>query len=126
MVKQLLNLTCLFKGNNSNVGIHSLVAIPQQSWSLDYVKPKPVCIRKDGDCVQATFPTPPESKKLQFEQDTQDNFTAPVITLNTTGYVFLNPQENTVSLQGKVAQPGYYVFIVHYYQPNYPGKYCKF
>lgn len=27
-----------------------------------------------------------------------------------------------VDVSGKVPRPGTYVFIVHYYQPDYPGK----
>lgn len=114
----------MFQSNNSNVGIHSLVAIPLESWSLDYIKPKPVCIRKDGVCIQSSFPNPPESKKIQFEQDSDENLAlqVPVRMLNTTKYVFLNPSENMIDLRGNVPQPGYYVFVVQYYQPDFPRK----
>lgn len=25
-------------------------------------------------------------------------------------------------MRGKVPEPGYYTFVLHYYQPDYPGK----
>lgn len=82
-----------------------------------------MCIKKDGECTTATYQTPPESKKLQFEQDSEDSTGSrlQIVDFNGTSYVFLNPTENMVDLRGKVPQPGYYVFVVQYYQPDYPG-----
>lgn len=96
-----------------------MVAIPYNSWSLDYIKPKPVCIRKDGICVPATFPSSPETKRIQLEQDVEEHLTT---TLNGATYVFLNPVNNMTSIRGKVPQPEYYVFVVQYHQPDFPSK----
>lgn len=106
------------------MGIHSVVAIPYESWSLDYIRPKPVCMSKNGVCVQATFRNPPESKKIQFEQEAEGGIPvqAPVVNFNTTSYVYLNPTEKIIDIKGKVPQPGLYVFVVQYYQPDFPGK----
>lgn len=100
-----------------------MVAIPYNSWSLDYIKPKPVCVRKDGVCVAATFPSPQETKKIQLEQDVEENLTTtvPIKTVNATTYVFLNPANNVISVRGKVPQPDYYAFVVQYYQPDFPS-----
>lgn len=43
-----------------------MVAIPTEDWSLDYIQPKPLCVRKDGKCVSGKFPTPPDSKKVRI------------------------------------------------------------
>lgn len=61
------------KGNNSNVGIYSLAAIPASDWNLDYIQPRPVCVRKNGRCIPSKYPSPPETKKIQFEQETLDS-----------------------------------------------------
>ncbi|KAJ8973563.1 hypothetical protein NQ317_009587 [Molorchus minor] len=111
------------KSVNANVGIHSIYAIPLEDWSLDYIKPKSVCIRKDGECILSTFRNPPETKKIQFEQDVNGEIgkNKPTFVLtNETTYVWLNPSETFIDLKGKVPHPGYYTFIVQYYQPNFP------
>lgn len=41
----------------------------------------------------------------------------------TAGYIYLDDEEPEVTVKGKVAQPGEYVFVIHYYQPDYPGNY---
>lgn len=57
----------LQKEGEGSVAIESVVAVPEDSWNLDYVKPKPVCVRKNGKCVQSTFYTPAEAKKVTDE-----------------------------------------------------------
>ena len=103
----------VFQGNNVNVGIHSVVAIPYDEWSLNFIRPSSVCVKKDGQCVEASFPNPPESKKIHFDQEQKGN---------TTFYVSLNANEPMIDLKGKVSTPGFYVFIVHYYQPFFTGE----
>lgn len=105
------------QSSNADVGIHSIVAIPYEEWSLGYIKPKSVCIRKDGKCIPASFPYPPDTKKIQFAEN---NELATTLFNNT--YMWLNPSYDTLDLKGKVPSPGYYTFIVHYYQPNFQGK----
>lgn len=107
------------------MGIHSIVAVPWSDWSLDYIRPRSVCIRRDGECLKSMFPSPPESKKLQFEQEVdggEDQSLPPVIKDNTTSYIYLNGKNPMIDLKGKVTNPGYYMFVVHYYQPDFPGK----
>lgn len=49
----------------SRVAIKSVTAIPIHEWSIDLITPSPVCVMKDGKCVQATFRTAPDSKKVR-------------------------------------------------------------
>ncbi|KRT80925.1 hypothetical protein AMK59_5061, partial [Oryctes borbonicus] len=119
------NIKLVLKGNNANVGIHSIVAIPLYDWSLDFIRPKSVCIRRDGVCQPAMFPSPPESKKLQFEQEVEaapveGETLPPVVKENTTSYIYLSGNSPMIDLRGKVTTPGYYMFAVHYYQPDFP------
>lgn len=48
----------------SKVAIKSVTAIPVHDWSIDLITPSPVCVMKDGKCVQATFRAAPDSKKV--------------------------------------------------------------
>ncbi|KAJ8933877.1 hypothetical protein NQ314_013730 [Rhamnusium bicolor] len=114
------------KSDNADVGIHSVYTIPYEDWSLDYIKPKPVCIRKGGNCIPSTFRNPPETKKIQFEQEEEGELgknRPPIREYNESSYVWLNPSETFIDLKGKVPHVDYYTFIVHYYQPNFPGVY---
>ncbi|CAG9821860.1 unnamed protein product [Phaedon cochleariae] len=111
------------QGVQSNVGIHSVYAIPYEEWSLDFIKPRPVCIRKNGKCHPSLFRDPPESKKIQFELEMEGELgknRPPVKVNNETSYMWLNPNDATIDLKGKVSVPGYYSFILHYYQPQFP------
>lgn len=74
-------------------------------------------MRKDGKCISASFRNPPETTKIRFEEIT-DPIT---INLYNVTYVLLNEHNNTIDLKGKVNAPGYYTFVVHYYQPNFKG-----
>lgn len=105
---------------NANVGIESVVAIPLEKWSLDYIQPKLICISRNGTCIDSSYPNPPDSKLMQFENEHIGNHTPYV--LNNRTYINLNPQENVLDIKGQVPNPGYYVFIVQYYQPDFPGK----
>lgn len=43
------------------------------------------------------------------------------ISDNNTELIYLDSEESTLDLKGKVPKPGPYVFAVHYYQPDFPG-----
>ena len=38
------------------------------------------------------------------------------------GLVRLHPNSSMVDVRGQVPEAGPYVFVVHYYQPDHPGK----
>ena len=109
---------------HSNVAIDSVVAIPYDQWSLDYIKPKSVCVRKNGKCVQGIFPGAADAKKVEFETNNEVLETGslpPGIYDNTTKLIHLNNDDAGIDIHTKVSQPGEYIFIVHYYQPDHPG-----
>ena len=47
-----------------NVGIDSIVAIPIEDFSLDYVTPVGQCVKKDGVCLPSTYQDPPDQSVL--------------------------------------------------------------
>ncbi|PBC25348.1 Laminin subunit alpha [Apis cerana cerana] len=107
----------------SNVAIDSIIAIPYNKWSLDYVKPKSICVRKNGKCIKGQFPGAADAKKIEFETSStiSESEKRPFgIYDNTTKLIYLDGKNTTVDIHGKVLQPGDYIFIVQYYQPDYP------
>ncbi|CAH0547112.1 unnamed protein product [Brassicogethes aeneus] len=112
------NFPIELKSENANVGIHSIYTIPSELWSLEYIKPSPVCIKMDGKCIVSEFRNPSESKTIQF--DSEEVMRLPVGKNNNTTYVWLSTKEKAIDLKGKVSTPGPYTFIVHYYQPDFP------
>lgn len=111
--------------DHSRVGIESVVALPLDKWSLDYINPNPACVRKDGKCIQSFYPNPPDTKKVEFKFGNEARLakTAPKdIYDNTTALIVLDHEDSIVDLSGKVPGPGPYVFIVHFYQPDFPGN----
>lgn len=114
--------------DHSRVGIESIVAVPLDTWSLDYINPNPSCVRKDGKCIQSFYPSPPDSKKVEFKTGNEGRIatTAPRdIFDNSTSLINLDHEDSIVDLAGKVPGPGAYVFVVHFYQPDFPGKILK-
>lgn len=41
---------------------------------------------------------------------------------NGTELVYLDENDAMIDVIGKVPKPGLYTFIVHYYQPDHPGR----
>ncbi|CAO1298214.1 unnamed protein product [Diamesa hyperborea] len=102
------------------VAIKSITAIPYEQWSIDYIQPQPVCVMQNGQCVQSTYLAAPNSKKIDFEVDHEDMIAdnIPDILLNTTKVVYLD--QSNINVTSRVHEPGHYVIIMKYYQPNHP------
>lgn len=114
----------VLKGGESVMGvaIKSITAIPYDQWSTDFVRPKEVCVKKNNECIEATFPSPPDSKIIEFESDQEEKVATenlPEISLNSTKLVLLNKDTQTIMIQSKVDDPGRYAIIVKYFQPNH-------
>lgn len=109
-------------GGKSHVAIKSIAAIPYEDWSLDYIQPTPVCVRQNGKCVAATFRNAPDSKKIEFEQEHDDRIALklPEVYDNSTKLIYLQRENPTIVINSKVLNPGRYVVLIKYYQPNHP------
>jgi laminin alpha 3/5 len=114
----------VINGDSINgVAIKSLTAIPYDEWTPDFIQPQPVCVMKNGACVEATFTLPPNSKKIEFEVDQEERVAVeniPEISTNGTKTIFINKDTTSVQFGGKAHEPGRYVIIVGYFQPNHP------
>lgn len=109
--------------NTQGVAIKSLTPIPYEEWTTDIILPRPVCIQKNGACVESTFLPAPDSKKIEFEAEQEENIAVeslPDIFNNNTKVVLLNPDLKSVLINAKISEPGKHAIIVKYYQPNHP------
>lgn len=105
----------------NGVAIKSLTAIPYDEWSTDYIQPQPVCVMKNGACVESSFTT--NAKKIEFELDQEERVAVenvPGVSSNGTKTIFINKDTQSVQINGKVHEAGRYVIIVGYFQPNHP------
>lgn len=88
----------------AHIAIKSITAIPYDDWSIDFISARPVCVREEGKCVQSHFQAAPDSKKLEFENDTDDARkpaeNMPDIYDNSTKVVLLD--HNMITLTSKV------------------------
>ncbi|KAM3968484.1 laminin subunit alpha [Aphomia sociella] len=101
-------------------GIKSIIAIPESDWHLDYITPRPYCLRQNSRCEPAVF-SAIDSKKVEIETGSGgDQVTRPPILDNSTTVVFLSPDTEPVKVDTVVPSPNNYMLIVHYYQPDHP------
>ena len=103
-------------------GIDSVIAIPIDQWSLDYVTPSTVCVRKNGECIKSEFPNPPQdSKVIPFTDSSSDARPAGILDEDVTS-LFVDESNPIVDVNGNVPKPGLYVLVAQYYQPDKPSK----
>ncbi|KAH9634640.1 hypothetical protein HF086_000612 [Spodoptera exigua] len=115
------NVIYLMGDRDTLVGIKSIVAVPESEWHLDYITPRPYCLRRNGKCEPADFSAAVDSKKVEAESGTGgDRDIRPPTLDNATAVVFLTPEVDPLKIEGKILVPGDYMFIVHYYQPVHP------
>lgn len=76
------------------MALKSVTAIPYEDWSTDYIKPSPVCIFEDGNCVPSTYRTAPEARTIGFAHELDSSEP----NVNTTKLVMLDADTQTVSI----------------------------
>jgi laminin alpha 3/5 len=109
--------------SNERVAVHSITAIPLGKWSLDQIRPKDYCIVKNGTCIASNYLLPPDSTKIEAESSDPERI-APRESMpdgvTDKNLILLDKQKQMVEISGKVPNPGYYTFLVHYHQPDNP------
>lgn len=101
--------------------IKSIAAIPVHEWSIDLITPSPVCVIKDGECVQVTYLAAPDSKKIEFETNNEERIALnnPVgLPSDDLKLIYLDQNSSTVEIRSKVTEPGRYHIVCKFYQPN--------
>lgn len=102
--------------------IKSVAAIPVNEWSIDLITPSPVCVIKDGECVQATYLAAPDSKKIEFETNNEERIAEKnpggLSADDDSKLIYLDHNNSTAEIRSKVAAPGRYHIVIKFYQPD--------
>uniref|UniRef100_A0A915BZ56 Laminin-like protein epi-1 n=1 Tax=Parascaris univalens TaxID=6257 RepID=A0A915BZ56_PARUN len=106
-------------------GLAAINLIKTSDWSVDYLHQVPVCIRKDGHCIDQWYPPAPNAIVTEAESgaNAKKAISAeklPFIISNAKDVQVMSLDENqaTVDIAGMVPTPGHYVFVVHYFNPD--------
>ena len=103
------NLIFQSNDNDLEVGIDSIVAIPIDQWSLDYVTPQLECVRKNGNCIPTAFPNAPGPA---------DRALIPFSSGNQPEWVVIDGNSAVPDVNGRVPNPGMYILVAQYKQKN--------
>ncbi|KAK9499521.1 hypothetical protein O3M35_002544 [Rhynocoris fuscipes] len=108
-----------------DVAIEAVTAVPLKQWSYNLIEPSQVCIMKNGECQPSQYPIPIDIKRIDFEgNNTSERDTEPIPDyVNNVANIakVLDEKHLTINVTGKVAAPGAYIIIAHYYQPDFPA-----
>ncbi|XP_062850491.1 laminin subunit alpha-3 [Trichomycterus rosablanca] len=116
----------LLRPSSPSVLPYRLYAVPSNSFNMELVQPKVLCISVHGrftedstHCVQGRFHTPPTAIVVDASSVTRPSGFAPQMLGRCSGPLLKSPQTE-VELRTQVPQEGRYTFIVHYCQPEHP------
>ena len=97
-----------------DVGIDSIIAIPVDEWSLDYVTPQLNCVRKNGNCLPTIYPDAPdpaETALIPFSSS---------LDQDQPQFLYVDASSPIPDIKGRVPTPGLYVLVAQYKNEN-PG-----
>ena len=94
-----------------DVGIDSIIAIPVDEWSLDYVTPQLNCVRKNGNCLPTKYPDAP---------DLSETAVIPFSDEDPPQFLYLDATSPIPDIKGRVPAPGLYLLVAQYKNDN-PG-----
>ncbi|KAI1304937.1 Laminin subunit alpha [Halotydeus destructor] len=119
-----VSLAALSLPEDSSLSLDSIVALPYDQWSLDYVTPEFVCVLKESYCIESLYPPPrSEVTKIEFEREgtgSLPKLEVDTLLLKMPSVVELNENNLVSDIRGKVPRPGYYKIILHYHQLYHP------
>lgn len=114
----------LGEDSNSELAVERIVAVPALQWHTDYLLPGRECVLREGECQGLPFPAFSPAAKVEFES-AEDAMVATDLptTLkdNGTSLVLLDHRNSMVTLNDTVPEPGPYVLVAHYFQPDHPA-----
>ncbi|XP_055387187.1 laminin subunit alpha [Condylostylus longicornis] len=106
------------------VGVLQITAIPVEDWSVDFIEPNNVCVIHDKDCAPSKYPAIPDAKKIEFEADHEERITPykPPYAVKDENIklIYLDRNNASIMIGSKVTEPGRYIILLKYYQPNHP------
>ncbi|KHJ40538.1 laminin EGF-like protein [Trichuris suis] len=106
-----------------DIALISVTLIPSEEWDVAYLLPKSKCVKTGVHCFGYSFLPIPESVLIEAESGyrnqsvTGHDSDIEVYDPNTVLLPLIKSQE-ILHFTGRVAQPGKYVFMFHYYNPS--------
>ncbi|KAL6491046.1 hypothetical protein MHYP_G00013910 [Metynnis hypsauchen] len=107
--------------------LNRVYAVPSDHFTMELISPKELCVSVHGrftddskHCVQSQFHTPSTAVVLDTSSVTRPVGFTSQSSGRCDGLLLKYPQTE-VELSAQVAQPGRYVFIVQYCQPEHPA-----
>uniref|UniRef100_A0A183CHS2 Calpain_III domain-containing protein n=1 Tax=Globodera pallida TaxID=36090 RepID=A0A183CHS2_GLOPA len=112
-------------GREFSIGAVTLVK--EEQWHNDLLGQKAHCVRKNGVCVAQHF-QPPNSIRTEAEKsgNVNSSIAGDKLPFQVAGepsqlcVMALDEVQITLYIEGVVASPDNYVFVVHYFSPNNP------
>ncbi|XP_015919728.2 laminin subunit alpha isoform X1 [Parasteatoda tepidariorum] len=112
--------------DESDIAVDNIALVPADLWHLDYIVPQPLCIKKDGACIESEYPPAPEATKVEFQESGYNEYSrVSDVVESDIALVSLQENDNVVDLKGSVPSPGLYSFVLHYYQPEHSAFKAK-
>ncbi|KAI1731321.1 laminin EGF domain-containing protein [Ditylenchus destructor] len=106
-------------------GLSSINLVRQDVWSNDYLHQLGVCVRKNGKCVGQLYELPPNSIVTEAESGANVNSSIsgdklPFVVDDAANLrvMSIDNAQSTLDVDGVVAKPGEYVFVVHFFSPD--------
>ncbi|XP_039265221.2 laminin subunit alpha-5-like isoform X2 [Styela clava] len=106
-------------GAGDVVYVSRVHAIPYEKWTMEYVEPKRKCITKEGpefdECTAWAYPTSATGHKIEVGGG---DSVPPTETTGEVDTVLVGGEDNTIEIDMDL-DPGRYVFLLHYFNPNH-------
>ncbi|XP_077547053.1 laminin subunit alpha [Haemaphysalis longicornis] len=114
----------LGEDSNSELAVERVVAVPAAQWHMDYLLPRDECVLRQGECQGLPFPAFSPAAKVEFESGENAKVASELPSTlkdSTATLVHLDRHNPSVSLGDLVPEPGNYVLVAHYFQPEHPA-----
>ncbi|KAL7875637.1 hypothetical protein AOLI_G00106000 [Acnodon oligacanthus] len=117
----------LLQASTASFLLNRVYAVPSDNFTMELINPKELCVSVHGrftddskHCVQSQFHTPSTAVVLDASSVTRPVRFTSQSSGRCDGFLLKYPQTE-VELSAQVPQPGRYVFIVQYCQPEHPA-----
>ncbi|XP_037391080.1 laminin subunit alpha-3-like isoform X2 [Pygocentrus nattereri] len=117
----------LLQASAASFLLNRVYAVPSDNFTMELINPKELCVSVHGrftddskHCVQSQFHTPSTAVVLDASSVTRPVRFTSQSSGRCNGLLLKYPQTE-VELSAQVPQPGRYVFIVQYCQPEHPA-----
>ncbi|XP_071954463.1 laminin subunit alpha-like [Antedon mediterranea] len=109
-------------GQNFVFALSSIVAVPAEKWSMEFVTPTLMCVRDvNKNCLGSSYviPVPAVRKEAERPEEKDEQFPLPTMASDRNVLYYMDTDAGRMELTILDGNPGVgrWVFVVHYYQP---------